>query len=479
VTDPAWIVDVVVVGAGFAGLAAARELTRQGHDVLVFEGRDRVGGRSFTGSVAGLPADLGGTFVGPTQDAVLALAAELEVPTTPTHHDGKNVIHWRGWARSYSGTIPKLSLTGLLDIGRLRWQFERIARGIPLATPWDARRARELDGLSLGGWLRSVRATASSRDLLAIMARVTWGCEPDDVSMLHAARYTHAAGGLDRLLDVENGAQQDRFPGGTQQIAEAAAAELGEHVVLNAPVRRIDRHGAGVTVTSDRGQAEAGFVIVAIPPAHRPSIEFAPPLPAEYDELAKHWPQGRLSKAYAAYSTPFWRDNGFSGQALSDNGPVFITFDVSPHADGPGILMGFVDARSIRYPLTNGAAIRCAASRDCSATRRSNPLIMLIIVGAQRISPRVVQPRRYHPGHGHDSGRGYASRSGRFTGPAPRPQTNGPGFSTAPSGPASEQPPRSPPCYELIRRTRTSWVTDSASARSWRFTSRGCSSIAQ
>lgn len=48
------------------------------------------------------------------------------------------------------------------------------------------------------------------------------GCEPDDVSMLHAARYAHAAGGLDRLLDVEDGAQQDRFPGGTQQIAEAA-----------------------------------------------------------------------------------------------------------------------------------------------------------------------------------------------------------------------------------------------------------------
>jgi monoamine oxidase len=345
-TDRRRVVDVVVVGAGFAGLAAARELTRQGHDVLVFEGRDRVGGRSFTGSVAGLPADLGGTFVGPTQDAVLALAAELGISTTPTHYHGKNVIQWRGWTHSYHGTIPKLSLTGLLDIARLRWHFDRIARNIPLAAPWEARRARKLDALSLGEWLRSVHATASSRDLLAIVARVTWGCEPDDVSMLHAARYTHAAGGLDRLLDVRNGAQQDRFPGGTQQIADAMAAELGPRVVLNAPVRRIDRHGAGVTVATDAGQADAGFVVVAVPPAHRVSIEFAPPLPGEYERLARHWPQGRLSKAYAAYSTPFWRDDGFSGQALSDGGPVFITFDVSPHADGPGILMGFVDARS-------------------------------------------------------------------------------------------------------------------------------------
>lgn len=356
---------MVIVGAGFAGLAAARDLTRQGHDVLVLEGRDRVGGRSFTGSVAGLPADMGGTFVGPTQDAVLALASELGVPTIPVFHDGKNVIQWRGAVRAYRGTIPRLSLAGLLDIARLRWQFERLARSVPVSAPWDARRARDLDGVSLGQWLRSVRASASSHDLMAIMARVTWGCEPDNVSMLHAARYVRAAGGLDRLLDVENGAQQDRFAGGTQQIAELAAAELGGRVVLDAPVRRIERHGAGVTVTSDQGQAEAGFVIVAIPPAHRASIEFHPPLPPECQQLTTQWPQGRLSKAYAAYSTPFWRADGCSGQALSDQGPVFITFDVSPQDDGPGILMGFVDARtfdSLPPEQRRSEALRCFAS---------------------------------------------------------------------------------------------------------------------
>ncbi|BBY07587.1 flavin monoamine oxidase family protein [Mycobacterium noviomagense] len=341
-----WNADVVVVGAGFAGLAAARELTRRGLDVLVLEGRDRVGGRSHTGTVAGVPVDLGGTFVGPTQDTVLALAAELGIPTVPTYHDGANRIRWRGRVRSYHGTIPKLSLPGLVDIGRVRWQFERLARTVPLGEPWTAQHAAQLDAQSLGGWLRSVRAGTTARDLLAIMSRVTWGCEPDEVSMLHAARYVRAAGGLDRLLDVEAGAQQDRFPGGTQQIADKAAAELGERVVVGAPVRRIDQNDASVTVTCEKGQAAAQFAIFAIPPAHRATIEFTPSLPIEYQQLATSWPQGRLSKAYAAYPTPFWRADGCSGQALSDEGPVFITFDVSPQPGGPGILLGFADART-------------------------------------------------------------------------------------------------------------------------------------
>jgi monoamine oxidase len=192
-----------------------------------------------------------------------------------------------------------------------------------------------------------VHASASTRDLMAIMARVTWGCEPEEVSMLHAIRYVKAAGGLGRMLDVEGGAQQDRFPDGTQQIALRMAEELGPRVVVNAVVRRISRGSDGaLTVRCDGGDVIAKAVIVAIPPEHRAGIEFAPALPPEYEKLAEHWPQGSLSKAYAAYETPFWRANGCSGEALSDVGPVFITFDVSPNDNGPGILLGFTDART-------------------------------------------------------------------------------------------------------------------------------------
>jgi len=339
--------DVVVVGAGFAGLSAARDLVRLGHDVVVLEGRDRVGGRSSTTTIAGTPVDLGGTFVGPTQDAVIALAKELGCESVRTYSHGKNLIRWRGKVRAYRSTIPKLSLIELFDVSRIQWRFDRVSRRVPVQEPWTSPIADILDSKTLEQWLRYVHAGASTRNLMAIVARVTWGCEPEDVSMLHAVRYVKAAGGLGRMLDVEGGAQQDRFPDGTQQIALRMAEELGERVVLNAVVRSIERHVDGtLAVGSDRGDVAAKAVIVAVPPAHRAGITFDPALPPEYEKLTEHWPQGNLSKAYAAYDTPFWREAGCSGEALSDEGPVFITFDVSPSDSGPGILLGFTDART-------------------------------------------------------------------------------------------------------------------------------------
>ncbi|TMS53381.1 flavin monoamine oxidase family protein [Mycobacterium sp. DBP42] len=339
--------DVVVVGAGFAGLSAARALVRLGHQVVVLEGRDRVGGRSSTATIADVPVDLGGTFVGPTQDAVLALADELGCPTVSTYDRGKNLIQWHGRVRSYRSTIPRLSMMELFDVSRIQWRFERLSRGIRVSEPWKSANAENLDELTLESWLRSAGASASTRNLMAIMSRVTWGAEPDEVSMLHAARYVKAAGGLDRMLDVRDGAQQDRFPGGTQQIASKMADELGDRVVLSAPVGSIERRPDGtVAVNCPAGEILARAVVVAIPPQHRAGIEFNPPLPKPYTELAENWPQGNLSKAYAAYERPFWRANGCSGEAVSDEGPVFITFDVSPGDEGPGILLGFTDART-------------------------------------------------------------------------------------------------------------------------------------
>ena len=349
--------DVVVIGAGLAGLTAARELTRQGFDVVVLEGRDRVGGRTKPATLAGAVIDLGASFVGPTQDAVLKLAADLGCEITPTYTAGANLIRWRGSVRRYTGTIPKLGLLGLLDIGRIQWQFDRIARDVDITQPWVSGRAAELDAISLGDWLRKVRASAGSRDLMAIMSRVTWGAEPDEVSMLHAVRYVKTSGGLDRMLDTAGGAQQDHFVHGSHQLSARIADELGERIRLGAIVSRIEWSESAVAVSSSAGTVEARRAILAVAPSQRLDIDIDPAPPIEYQQLAQRWPLGALTKSYAAYPTPFWRAKGLSGQALSDEGPVFITFDVSPPRragaqrpgaigpDGPGILLGFTDAR--------------------------------------------------------------------------------------------------------------------------------------
>jgi monoamine oxidase len=355
--------DVVIVGAGFAGLTAARDLVQRGSDVVVLEGRDRVGGRSWTTQIAGVPVDLGATFVGPTQNEVLQLAADLDCRTVPTYDNGDNLIRWRGRVRSYRGTIPRLSIRELLDVARIRWKLARLGRRVPLEESWTA--DPSLDTLTLQEWLTSIHAATAAHSLMAIASRVTWGCEPDQVSLLHAVRYLKAAGGMDRMLDTSGGAQQDRFPGGTQQIAVRIADELGPRVRLQAPVHSIEwEDDVGVTVTSPAGAVTAKCAIVAVAPEHRAAIEFAPELPEQHRELVKHWPQGNLSKAYAAYETPFWRAKGQSGQALSDDGPVFITFDVSPSHTGPGILLGFTDSRTFD-PLPDHhrreAALGCLA----------------------------------------------------------------------------------------------------------------------
>ena len=168
--------------------------------------------------------------------------------------------------------------------------------------------------------------------------------------MLHAVRYVKTSGGLDRMLDTAGGAQQDHFVHGTHQMAARMADELGERIRLGAIVSRIEwsdgESGTAVAVNSSAGVVEARRAIIAVAPSQRLDIDIAPAPPIEYQQLAQRWPLGALTKSYAAYPTPFWRAQGLSGQALSDEGPVFITFDVSPpHPGGPGILLGFTDAR--------------------------------------------------------------------------------------------------------------------------------------
>src|SRR5881397_674688 len=116
--SPTMDADVVVVGAGLAGLSAAREVQRRGASVLVLEARDRVGGRTLNEPIGdGKVVEIGGQWVGPTQKRALAMISDLGLETFPTYVEGRNLFERRGRLRSYRGTIPKVSPLALAETG--------------------------------------------------------------------------------------------------------------------------------------------------------------------------------------------------------------------------------------------------------------------------------------------------------------------------------------------------------------------------
>jgi monoamine oxidase len=340
----------VVVGAGLAGLAAARELSARGASVVVVEARDRVGGRVLNHDIGGgKVVEVGGQWIGPTQERLAALAAELGVETFPTHGHGHNLIEYRGSLRRYTGSIPRINPVVLLDVERAQRRLNRLARSVPLNAPWEAPNAARLDGQTAATWMRRNLATRPGRMLLELGMEAVWGAQPQDMSLLHVLFYIHSAGGLELLFDTEGGAQQDRFVGGSQLVPIRMAEALGqERLLLGAPVRRIEHSGDGATVHADGNVVRGRRAIVAVAPALAARIAYDPPLPGYRDQLTQRMPLGTVAKCMAIYDEPFWRGEGLSGQATSDRGPVRLTFDNSPSDGSPGVLLGFLEGQRAR-----------------------------------------------------------------------------------------------------------------------------------
>jgi monoamine oxidase len=342
--------DVAVVGAGLAGLAAARELVAQGASVVVLEARDRVGGRTLNEPIGdGKVVEVGGQWIGPTQDRMAALAEAVGVETFPTYNEGENVIEFRGRVRRYRGAIPRLSIRVLLDVAQAQRKLDRMARAVPLDAPWEADRALDWDAQTLRTWMRRNVFTRGARDLFDLATEAVWAAEPEDISLLHILFYTHSAGGFDSLVGTEGGAQQDRFVGGSQLVSIRVAEELGgERIVLEAPVRRVEQGGDGVRIVADGVEARARRAVVALPPTLTGRIAYDPPLPGHRDQLLQRMPQGTVTKCMAIYDRPFWRDEGLTGQGTSDTGPAKLTFDNSPPDGSPGVLLGFLEGNRAR-----------------------------------------------------------------------------------------------------------------------------------
>ena len=373
--------DVVVVGAGLAGLVAADDLVARGQEVVVLEARERVGGRTLNADLGdGKVVELGGQWLGPTQDRVAALARELGIGTFPSHTEGENLLDLDGRQRRYKGTIPRLAPHVLLDLELARRRLGWMARRVSPEAPWEARGAAKLDSQTLGSWLARHARTNQARKLVALAGKTVWGAEPGELSLLQVLFYMRSAGSFDMLLDVEGGAQQDRFVGGSQLLSIKLAEKLGDRVLLEAPVSRIEHDPERVSAHAGENRVEARKAIVAIPPHLGGRIEFAPALPVWKQGLLGRTPMGALAKCMAVYPEPFWRADGLSGEAVSDAGPATLTFDNSPRDGSPGVLLGFV----------GGADARAYASTPADERRAA-----VLRTFARLFGERAARPERY------------------------------------------------------------------------------------
>ena len=342
--------DVCVIGAGYAGLTAARRLVQGGKDVVVLEARDRVGGRAWTKTGdASLPIDLGATFIGPMHDRLHALVKEVGAELHRSYVSGDAILARGTKVQRYRGDVPRINPLALVSAGVAIKRLDAMAKQVPLDAPWDAPKASEWDAQTIQGWMSATRVpTRMARDLLDATFRALFACEGSETSLLHLLLLIHSAGGLTPLMTVENGYQHEQFVGGAQSIALAMAADLGSSLVLDAPVRLIEHRGPGVVVHADGVTVTARDVVVAIPPALVGHIRFDPPLPGDRALLYHAIPAGTEVKAIAIYDEPFWRTDDASGASVAFDTLVEVTLDTSPPDGSFGVIAGYAAAGKAR-----------------------------------------------------------------------------------------------------------------------------------
>ncbi|WP_458188810.1 flavin monoamine oxidase family protein [Haladaptatus sp. NG-WS-4] len=345
--------DVVVVGGGIAGLAAARAVRFEGLDPVVLEARNRVGGKTkSTETEYGDYVEYGGQWVGADQDRVRALLDEFDLETRPQYYDGKIVRRTNGEryvGETYDETLRALSGEAEAELFAAFEEIDRCTAQVPSEQPQEAPKAAEWDRTTLASWMDDWFNTADAQTAFEVMIPGIYTAEPADLSFLFFLYYAKTAGGFSMLNGRSSeGDSHGEIVVNVQGLSSALAADLDGRVAYGQPVYRIEENDAGVTVSTPNRSYEGKYTVVALPPALAGRIEYDPGLPAARDELTQRMPNANVLKVHLRYTEPFWRDAGFSGLLEDDVGPANYYFDDGTPGGDTGRLVGFVCGEDAR-----------------------------------------------------------------------------------------------------------------------------------
>ena len=309
------MVDVAVLGAGLAGLSAARDLKRSGADVIVLEARDRVGGRVEAVTLPdGRTIQAGGEVFGPGHTAYGELVEELGLTVEPSYVADPGEMSWGLVDGVYVGDdVPWMTEAERRDEDRVERAFVELAATVDPDDPWSHPEAQALDHMSLGEWLRAQGALPAVQRRHEL-ASLSLSCDSPERSSLLAELRKHAALGGDGFYELERW-EGLRVADGSAAVALSMAAELEAQIRCGTIVRRIEIRSGRVSVTLSDGEAVAAEAVVCtIPAGPLRAIEIAGLSDARLRSLRSQR-QSLAAKVVAAYDTAFWQEAGQNGLA--------------------------------------------------------------------------------------------------------------------------------------------------------------------
>ncbi|HEN9589815.1 MULTISPECIES: flavin monoamine oxidase family protein [Acinetobacter] len=334
--------DVIVIGAGIAGLKAALELKDAEKSVLILEARDRVGGRAKLGEICGQPIDHGGQWLGAQQPRFREQAEALNIQIYPQYLKGKGILSSNDEVGKFQ-LVPSLPLFSYWALAKLYLTWEKDMHSLPANEPWLAQNAKEWDNLSLNDWIEEHIEDQVTQDFVKLIIRAILCTEATQTSYLFFLECLRQGQGIEIMADVKGGAQQDKFIGGAWQITKKMADLLEGQIYLNSPVISIQQDETGVQVNCAENSYKAQKLIITAPPQYITQIDFSPALPAEKLALLNGMEMGNVIKMHIAYPKPFWRERGLNGSATSPDRHLGLVFDQSPNDENIGILVGLIE----------------------------------------------------------------------------------------------------------------------------------------